>query len=58
MIEKCPWHKVDNLGFLAWFEDAEKRHRKGQKQIQCPDCKLWIWPDMFGKKPKKLKSLK
>jgi len=56
MNDKCPWHKTDNLGYLQWFADAEKRQKKGQQQKQCPDCGYWFWPDMFGKKPKTLRQ--
>lgn len=51
MKEKCLWHKKNDLGYMAFFDDAEKRTKKGQKQIQCRDCKYWLWPDEFGKKP-------
>lgn len=49
--EICPWHVEDNLSYSATCEDAEERLSKGQEQIKCLDCKLWIWPDLFGTKP-------
>lgn len=31
--------------YLASHEDALKRMKRGERQQQCPTCKLWIWPD-------------
>jgi hypothetical protein len=41
----CPSHKPLYLRYLEWHEEAEKRHRKGMKQKQCPECKRWLWKD-------------
>jgi hypothetical protein len=46
--EKCKTHKRRKaLGYMHWFEDAEKRTKAGQKQIQCPKCKYWFWTDQL-----------
>jgi hypothetical protein len=50
--EKCHWHKGSNLGYIAFFEDCEKRAAKGQEQKQCPICLYWFWPDKMGRMPK------
>lgn len=48
---RCSWHKSnDNLSYIAFFEDCERRAKKGQVQKQCPYCGYWLWPDQIGKK--------
>lgn len=51
---KCPWHRPPQKlpYYYSSFEDAERRHAKGQEQIQCPDCLYWLWPDEFGSRRK------
>lgn len=44
-VKECPGCKRHALGYIAWHRDADQRHKKGQKQKQCPVCKLWCWPD-------------
>ncbi len=34
----------DDFGYLAWHEDAERRTKAGQVQLQCAGCGLWYWP--------------
>lgn len=43
--EICPTHKQIKLGYLAWFDEAEKRAKKGMKQKQCKECGYWLWKD-------------
>jgi hypothetical protein len=47
--ERCKSHKKKRkvLRYLDWVSEAEKRTKKGQKQIQCPKCKYWFWPDTY-----------
>ena len=45
-LEKCN-HKQKKLGYLAWFDWAEKQTKKGLKQKQCPVCRLWLFPGEF-----------
>lgn len=55
MSAACAWHITQSLSgsiqYIAYHEDADRRHKAGQRQIQCRDCNLWIWPDLFGKRP-------
>ena len=30
--------------YLKWFDDAEKRTKRGEIQSQCTECKKWFWP--------------
>jgi hypothetical protein len=41
----CLSHKPLYLYNSNWEVEAEKRHRKGVKQKQCPKCKRWLWKD-------------
>jgi hypothetical protein len=42
----CSKHKqLLNLSYIRFFEDAERREKKGMKQEQCPICKRWLWKD-------------
>lgn len=36
-----PWNQV---GYIAWFDEAEKRAAKGEQQTQC-SCGRWLWSD-------------
>lgn len=47
-MNRCKWHKEENLGFVATAADAEKRMENGEAQIQCGICELWFWPHLFG----------
>lgn len=49
--EKCEWHKPDNLPYMAFFADGDRRTNNGETQRQCPDCRYWFWPHEFGDKP-------
>jgi hypothetical protein len=51
LVAACYWHRRKELPYLAWHADAEYRDKIGQQQRQCPDCKLWLWPDEFGEEP-------
>lgn len=33
------------LSYMQWHYDADRRHKSGQRQVQCPECGLWQWPD-------------
>lgn len=48
----CPLHREHELGYIQFFEDADRRAKRGEEQQQCPECKRWIWPEFFHvKKP-------
>ncbi len=48
MSDKCQ-HTKENLGYLNWHYDAERRQKKGEEQKKCPVCKLWIWESHYFK---------
>lgn len=31
--------------YLRKHADAERRLKRGEQQEQCPNCRLWFWPD-------------
>ena len=41
-MTNCNHTTSKKLGYIDDYHDAEKRQKKGEKQIQCPVCKLWI----------------
>lgn len=49
--EICPWHTPEWLGYLSASADAEERIEGGERQSQCPICRLWLWPHEMGDKP-------
>lgn len=42
MKPKCR-HKKKEMSYLAWHAMAEKKTKSGEKQKQCPVCKLWFF---------------
>lgn len=36
-----------NLPYREAHADAQRRLKLGQRQSQCPVCKLWAWPTRF-----------
>lgn len=51
-IGACVWHRHSPLGYMEWHENARARARRGEKQIRCPECRLYFWPDEYGTRPK------
>jgi hypothetical protein len=45
-----------DLPYLAWHDDAETRHKRGEKQIQCPACCLFVWECLFHHLPTEVKT--
>jgi hypothetical protein len=36
-----------SIGYMQWHAEAERRSKAGERQVQCPKCKLWTflkWP--------------
>ena len=33
---------------MEWHADADRRHRRGERQRQCPVCRLWLWAHEYG----------
>lgn len=52
-ILPCPWHMRHSttMGYLEAQENAYKRIKDGEKQIQCHVCGFWFWPEYFGEDP-------
>jgi hypothetical protein len=45
-VEKCSTHKETMpAGYVSWHFEAERRVKAGQKQKQCPVCKLFFFKD-------------
>ena len=36
---------MNRLSYGGFFEEAEKRHAAGDRQIYCENCKLACWPE-------------
>lgn len=39
-----------HLPYLSWHADAERRHKRGERQLYCGECVTpelggWVWPD-------------
>lgn len=43
----------DNLGYVAWHADAERRAARGEKQKRCLKCRLYYWPALQKKGAKR-----
>lgn len=44
---KCNHKKSKELGYIKWFENAEKRTSRGELQIKCDCCGLYIWSSQY-----------
>ena len=43
---KCNHNPIlSKMSYIASFEEADRRIKRGQKQKQCPVCKLWFFKD-------------
>lgn len=55
MNAQCDWHITQkfsgSIQYIAGIADADRRHKAGQRQRQCPECNKWVWPDLFGERP-------
>ena len=43
-LTKCEDHEINDLGYLAFHEDAEIRMARGERQYKCAECGLYQWP--------------
>lgn len=43
---------VSRLSYGAAIEDAERRHRRGERQRRCSECWLWFWPGEMRRRVK------
>lgn len=48
MPARCAHHRKLTLGYSDAIADAAERAKRGERQRQCPTCRLWLWPDEFG----------
>lgn len=35
---------ANTLDYRAWHSDAERRHKAGERQVYCNQCRVWCWP--------------
>lgn len=48
-VPKCKHNPIlSEMGYLSAHAEAERRMKKGQKQKQCPTCKLWFFKDEYS----------
>lgn len=33
----------EKLGYLHWHGEADRAHKRGERQVQCRECGLWIF---------------
>lgn len=45
--EPCKKHKLNKLGYVAWFDWADKMIAKGEKEIYCAECGRWFFECEF-----------
>lgn len=38
----------NELRYPEWVADSEKRHARGERQVFCLKCRLWVWPDQIA----------
>ena len=42
--KRCKSHEGDDLGYIQWFDWADKKAKLGYKQRRCRRCGLWaVW---------------
>jgi hypothetical protein len=44
-LEPCPNHKPNGLGYIQWHHWAKEQLSKGNQQIQCEKCLLWLFKE-------------
>jgi len=33
-----------DIEYVKFFDDAARRHRRGERQLYCSVCRKWRWP--------------
>lgn len=41
--EKTRGDCTEQLGYMEWHADAERRHKRGERQVWCEGCERWKW---------------
>ena len=49
MAKKCTHKKPPKMLYLEWVADANERHKRGEKQLRCPECLTYIWQSYYNK---------
>lgn len=45
VCQQC--HGIPRLPYIKWHNDADRRHKAGERQVKCPRCSLWCWPTLM-----------
>jgi hypothetical protein len=43
-VSSCEQHAVRVSSYLAFFDDCANRQKRGERQVRCDECGLWVWP--------------
>ncbi len=49
---KCKHKEPRKFLFLDAYEDAEQRMKRGERQLKCDHCCLWVWEVYFDQAQK------
>ena len=43
--DPCAWHitEAERLPYLAWHDRAHLANARGERQVRCPGCGLWVF---------------
>lgn len=47
-MKPCAHHQPHNIGYIAFFDWAERKAKSGAEQSQCGECKYWFFPEEMG----------
>jgi len=50
--EPCRDCARQNLPYLSWHADAERRTKRGERQKKCKACGLYYWPALLRRRIK------
>lgn len=49
---------ICHTSYSQRLEDAEARHKRGERQAYCPACQKWVWPDRCSHKGDKYYTMR
>lgn len=52
MSDYCSFHKPRKYGYIKYHKWAQWMHKRGIDQVQCPDCKRFLFPCEWGSRAK------